>query len=95
MNLMYLSYLRTSKSIQRQIDRRLAQLDQSSHVQGKCCSQNIKSKQSIEVLVERRVSWAHEVILGGSTWQRVTYDQLSLTQFMQGFIKIYWMKMTL
>ena len=31
--------------------------------------------------------WPHESILGGVTRQRITYDQLSLTQWVQGFCK--------
>ena len=48
-----------------------------------------KSKRggSVDVLVEKRVAWPHDVILGGQNRTRVTYDQLSLTQFAQGFIK--------
>ena len=33
------------------------------------------------------MAWPHDVILGGQNRTRVTYDQLSLTQFAQGFIK--------
>ena len=33
------------------------------------------------------MAWPHEQILGGSTKQRISYDQLSLTQFVPGFIK--------
>ena len=38
-------------------------------------------------VVNKRVTWPHEHILGGLSCQRVTYDQLSLTQFIQGFVK--------
>ena len=34
---------------------------------------------------KRKVFWPHESILGGPSRQRITYDQLSLTQFMRGF----------
>ena len=33
------------------------------------------------------MAWPHDVILGGQNRTRVTYEQLSLTQFAQGFIK--------
>ena len=51
---------------------------------------NINQKRgggNIEVSVKKKVSWPHEPILGGSLRQRVTYDQLSLTQWVQGFCK--------
>ena len=37
--------------------------------------------------VKNKVLWPHEAILGGANRQRVTYDQLSLTQWVQGFCK--------
>ena len=37
--------------------------------------------------VKNKVSWPHEAILGGAQRQRVSYDQLSLTQWVQGFCK--------
>ena len=37
--------------------------------------------------MKNKVSWHHEAILGGVSRQRVTYDQLSLIQFVQGFCK--------
>ena len=36
--------------------------------------------------VEKRVVWPHEAILGGASRQRISHDQLSLPQFVQGFI---------
>ena len=42
---------------------------------------------NVEVSVKNKVLWPHEAILGGSNRQRVTYDQLSLTQWVQGFCK--------
>ena len=37
--------------------------------------------------MKNKVSYPHEFILGGVSRQRVTYDQLCLTQWMQGFCK--------
>ena len=33
------------------------------------------------------MAWPHDSVLGGVTRQRITYDQLSLTQFIQGFTR--------
>ena len=83
-----LSYLRSNKRIQKRVDDRLAELEKNCESKGK--SEKLKSKRgggSVDVLVEKRVAWPHDVILGGQNRTRVTYDQLSLTQFAQGFIK--------
>ena len=34
-----------------------------------------------------KVTWPHEYILGGLRGQHVTFDQLNLTQFVNGFVK--------
>ena len=36
---------------------------------------------------QKKVAWPHDSVLGGVTRQRMTYDQLSLTQFIQGFTR--------
>ena len=33
------------------------------------------------------MAWPHDNVLGGATKQRISYDQLSLTQFIQGFTR--------
>ena len=33
------------------------------------------------------MAWPHEHVLRGSSWQQLAYDQISLTQFIQGFVK--------
>ena len=78
-----------SHAIQREVDKRLRDLNQSSHSPGNCSSSKLKSKRggNVEVNVKNKVSWPHESILGGVSRQRVTYDQLALTQWVQGFCK--------
>ena len=41
----------------------------------------------MEVIVKHKVAWPHEPILGGVNRSRMTYDQLSLSQWVQGFCK--------
>ena len=67
----------------------IKELNHSSHLPGNENSVKIKSKRggTVEVSVKNKVSWPHEAILSGVSRQRVTYDQLSLTQFVQGFCK--------
>ena len=40
---------------------------------------------SVEVIVKHKVAWPHEAILGGANRTRLTYDQLTLSQWVQGF----------
>ena len=69
------------------MDKRIRELDQSSHFPGN--DQKLKSQRggSVDISVKHKVHWPHEAILGGMTRQRVTYVQLSLTQWVQGFCK--------
>ena len=78
-----------SHGLQKKVDRRIRDLDQSSHLSGSDSKLKHKSKRggNVDVSVKRKVSWPHEPILGGVSRQRVTYDQLSLTQWVQGFCK--------
>ena len=41
----------------------------------------------MDVLVKKKVAWPHEVILGGTNRSRLTYDQLSMSQWVQEFCK--------
>ena len=81
--------LRTSRVIQHKVDQRLVKLEQQSNTQGNSTGAKLKSKRggNVDVYVEKRVAWPHEAILRGISRQRITYDQLSLTQFVQGFSK--------
>ena len=82
-----LSVLRSSRDIQRAVDKRLAEIENISHDQGKDSKLKSKRGGGVEVSVSKKVAWPHDNVLGGNTRQRVTYDQLSLTQFIQGFAR--------
>ena len=75
--------------LQKKVVRRIRDLDQSYHLSGNDSKLKHKSKRggNVDVSVKRKVSWPHEPILGGVSRQRVSYDQLSLTQWVQGFCK--------
>ena len=86
-NVLTVSELRASKRIQKKVDEKLAELDEIPKVKG---NETVKSKRGgggIEVVVKNKISWPHEIILGGPSRQRLTYDQMSLTQFVQGFTR--------
>ena len=77
-----------SKQLQKKVDKRIRELNQCSQSPGKEC-QTVKSKRGggVDIVVKQKVLWPHEAILGGVTRQRVNYDQLSLTQWVQGFCR--------
>ena len=83
-----LSDIRASKVIQKQIDRSIAKLAKNQ-CEGNENSQKLKSKRGgpVDVIVQQKVSWPHEHILGGQNRQRLTYDQITMPQFVQGFVK--------
>ena len=83
-----LSTLKTSREIQKQVDARIAEIESQSKVEGNK-STKLKSKRGggVDVLVSKKVAWPHDNVLGGVTRQKITYDQLSLTQFVQGFTR--------
>ena len=82
-----LSNIRSSKSIQRQIDRAVADLEKRQAE--KSDTDKLKSKRGgpVDVNVSHKVIWPHEYILGGASKQRVAYDQINMCQFVQGFVK--------
>ena len=55
-----------SQHVQRKVDRRIRDPEQSSHTPGRD-SQKIKSQRGggVDVVVKHRVQWPHEAILGG------------------------------
>ena len=78
-----------SHKMQRQVDKRIRALERSSQSSGNEKAHKLKSKRggNIDVVVKEKVSWPHEPILGGMQRQRINYDQLSLTQWIQGFYR--------
>ena len=77
-----------SSALQKKVDKRLKDLEQSSQATGKD-SLRFKSQRggNFDIQVKHKVNWPHEAILGGATRQRMNYDQLSLTQWVQGFCR--------
>ena len=48
--------------------------------------QKIKSQRGgVDLIVKNRVKWPHEYVLSGSTKERVSYDQLSVVQWVADF----------
>ena len=79
--------IRQSGKIQRQVDARIRELEQQSQSSGSVGKIKSKRGGNVEVVVKHRVAWPHESILGGVTRSRMSYDQLTMSQWVQGFCK--------
>ena len=75
-----------SSHVQRKVDRRIKDLNQSSRAIGKLKYKSLRGG-DVDVQVRHKVHWPHEAILRAVSHQRVAYDQLSLTQWVHGFCK--------
>ena len=76
-----------SQKLQKRVDKHIRELDQRSDFPGNESKLKSQIGGSVDISVKHKVQWPHEAILGGVTHQRITYDQLSLTQWVQGFCK--------
>ena len=79
-------------NIQKNVDSRVAALEKKAGREG--MDHKLKSKWGggfHDVLVNKKVEWPQASILGCATKQQVSYDQLCLTQFIQGFLRNLWM----
>ena len=70
--------------IQSKVEQRLQELADLAKTG---MSQKLKSQRggNVEVVVKTRVKWPHEYVLSGLNKERVSYDQLSITQWVTGF----------
>ena len=75
-----------SQQLLKKVGKCIRELDECSYFTGKK-SQKLKSERggSIDTAVKHKVHWPHEAILGGVVGQHITYNQLPLTQWVQGF----------
>ena len=80
-----LSTLRQSRSIQEQVDTRIKELQAVDKDKGKFKSQRGGSE---TIWVKNEIAWPHKFVLSGSSKTRVTYDNLSLSQWVSGFATI-------
>ena len=82
-----LNSIRKSAKIQQQVDKRIRELEKQSESTGIAGKFKSKRGGNVEVVVKHKVAWPHEAILGGVTRSRVSYDQLTMSQWVQGFCK--------
>ena len=81
--------IKTSKAVQRKTDCSLAKI-WTQVLSLKVMNKPKSSDQSggpVDVVVNKKVAWPHEHIFWVLNCQRVMYDQLTLTQFIKGFVK--------
>ena len=81
-----LQEIKCNPNIQVQVDQRLRELADMSQTG---TLNKVKSQRGgqVEVLVRNRDKWPHEFVLAGSTKERISYDQLSMVQWMDGFCR--------
>ena len=79
-----LGVLNDETLLQLKIEQRLQEL---SDLAKTGTNSKLKSQRggSVEVLVKNRVKWPHEYVLSSLNKERVTYDQLNVTQWVAGF----------
>ena len=81
-----LGYLRGNESLQSQVDKRLAELERINETATKGRNKSQRGGPG-EVSVKRMVDWPQNFILTGSRKNRPTYDDLTLTQWVAGFVR--------
>ena len=86
LNLPTLENLKKNVSIQQLVEDRIKELLQISKTG---TDPKLKSQRGgqVEVLVKNRIKWPHEYVLAGSNKERVTYDQLTMGQWVAGFCR--------
>ena len=77
--------LRHDLSVQDQVEARIRQLS-NTDVKGTDPKYKLQRGGTMDVFVKERVKWPH--VLAGSTKDRITYNQLNITQWMSGFCRI-------
>ena len=77
------SDLKWSKKSQNKVDKQISDLEKTPATTGNA---SMKSKRGgfDDVTVKHKVTWPHVLILGGPSWQRITYVQISLTRVCSG-----------
>ena len=81
-----LGYLRENASLQSEVDKRLAELEKLNET---ATRGRLKSQRGGpgDFSVKRMVDWPQNFILTGSRKTRPTYDDLSITQWVSGFVR--------
>ena len=80
-----LDHLKANNNIQQAVAEKLSALQ---HLNSTGMSQKTRSQQGgVEVFVKQTFRWPHEYVLVGFNKERVTYNQLTMGQWMAGFCR--------
>ena len=81
-----LQAIKCDQQIQAQVDQRLREL---ADIAQTGTLNKVKSQRGgqVDVFVRTRVKWPHEFVLSGSSKERISYDQLTMPQWMAGFCR--------
>ena len=81
-----LADIQQKANIQEKVDQRLKELQQLSNLG---TDSKIKSLRggAVDIFIKHRVKWPHEHVLAGNIKERVSYDQLTMGQWMAGFCR--------
>ena len=81
-----MSFLRTNESIQHEVEKRLTEL---RHLNESASKGRVKSQRGGpgEIFVKKSVDWPQHFILTGTHKTRPSYDDLTITQWVSGFVR--------
>ena len=84
-----LSSIRQNANIQQQVDHRIHELSLLAKpgTDAKLTSQGGGGGGGSEVYIKNKVKWPHEYVLAGVNKERISYDQLTMGQWMAGFCR--------
>ena len=79
-----LESMRQDTILQVKVDKRLQELTELAKT-GTLSKLKSQRDGKVEVLIKNRVKWPLKFVLSGANKERVTYDQLNVTQWVAGF----------
>ena len=69
------------------MEERLEELKQLNKTGTVDCKNKSQRCGRVDVFVKNKVKWPHEYVLGGNQKERVSYDQLTMGQWVAGFCR--------
>ena len=79
--------IRANTQIQQGVENRLKELQQLNKTGTVDCQNKSQHGGQVEVFVKNKVKWPQEYVLAGNQNERVSYDQLTMGQWMAGFCR--------
>ena len=82
-----LQYIRQNAQIQDQVQKRIKELQDLANT-GTETKVKSQCRGQVDVYVKQRTTWRNEYVLAGTAKERVSYDKLTMGQWMDGFYRI-------